>query len=370
MKVMELCLSDGVGGLELYALRTARELAARGADCIAVVGESGMLSERMPESGVRTLRVRRSRAFMPLLVANRLARIIDREAVDVVHMHWGKDLTTAVLAKTLARWPVKLVYTRQMMITRPKHDIYHRFLYRHVDLFLTITDQLLELAREYLPLPSASIRRLYYGVDAPPTDASADRVALRTSLGVRNPQQFVVGLVGRIEEGKGQHVLIDALGELKAEGVSACAVIVGPKMTEAWFERLVQQSRDLGLADEVVFYGAHPNPTQIMPAFDVVVLTTKKETFGLVLIEAMRSGVAVIGTDAGGVPEIIDHDRTGLLVTPGSAHDLAEKLRALYEDEGYRKRLAQAGKEKADRLFSTESHYAQLFAYLNELVTT
>ena len=131
-------------------------------------------------------------------------------------------------------------------------------------------------------------------------------------------------------------------------------------MNAAYFERLQQQVNQLNLGDNVIFYGSHSHPTEIMPAFDAVVLATKQETFGLVLIEAMRSGVAVVGTNAGGVPEIIDHEQTGLLVQPENAQDLTEKLQFLYEQPQQRQRMALAGKEKADRLFSTETHYEQL----------
>jgi glycosyltransferase involved in cell wall biosynthesis len=138
-------------------------------------------------------------------------------------------------------------------------------------------------------------------------------------------------------------------------------------MDQNYFENIQATVRDRGLKDAVTFYGSHDNPSEIMSAFDVVVLATKKETFGLVLIEAMRSGVAVIGTNAGGVREIIEHGQTGLLVKPQDATDLAEKLRRLYQDDGERRRLADNGKNKADRLFTIEAHYTQLERYFVEL---
>ena len=97
-----------------------------------------------------------------------------------------------------------------------------------------------------------------------------------------------------------------------------------------------------------------------MPAFDVVVLATEMETFGLVLIEAMRSGVAVVGSNAGGVPEIIEDGVSGLLFEPGNAADLAAKLRRYCMDRDLRRRLAAAGKARADSLFALERHYQDL----------
>lgn len=367
MKVLELCLSDGVGGLELYAVRCADQLRTRGVDCIAVGSPGTMFSQRMQEQQTKTIPLVSRFDVLPWFAARKLAKIIDNEAVDIIHMHWGHDLNLAVLAKKAARRPVKLVYTRQMAITRNKHDWYHRFLYTHVDLYLTITDELAAAAKQFLPMPKSSIQRLYYGVDRPAPMDLDRREEVRKSLGIKTNNDFAIGLVGRIEQGKGQHLLIDAVSRLHEEGLPVHATIIGPVMDEEYFISVQNSVRDGGLQEVVTFYGSLHNPIEIMGAFDVVVLATKKETFGLVLIEAMRSGVAVIGTDAGGVPEIIEHDQTGLLVKPQDANDLADKLRKLYQDSNHRRHLAENGRQKADRLFTTETHYEQLVRYFEDL---
>lgn len=97
-----------------------------------------------------------------------------------------------------------------------------------------------------------------------------------------------------------------------------------------------------------------------MPCFDAVVLATKCETFGLVLPEAMRAGVAVIGSNCGGVPEIIKHEETGLLFEPESAADLTKQLSKLTSDKVFCSKLAHAGKEDADERFSEEQHFKVL----------
>ena len=363
MKVLELCLSTGVGGLELYAVRTATQLKARGIDCIAVTGRDTMTAQRMRQNNVQTFEFGKANRHLPWFAAQRLARLIDEQQVSIVHMHWAKDLNLAVLAKNMAKRPIKLVYTRQMMITRPKHDIFHRMLYQYVDLFLTITQQLCELAQQYLPMPNDAIKTLYYGVEAPPLLNQQEKQALRQSLQIPR-DSFAIGMVGRIEEGKGQHLLVTAVHELVEQGNPVHATIIGPAMNPGYETKLKKQVNDWELTDAIHFYGSHPNPVGIMAAFDVVVLATKQETFGLVLIEAMRNGVAVIGTRAGGVPEIIDEGITGLMFAPENSQELTEKLSVLINDKNLCQKLAQAGKEKADRLFDQDQHYQQLVGYM------
>lgn len=97
-----------------------------------------------------------------------------------------------------------------------------------------------------------------------------------------------------------------------------------------------------------------------MSCFDVVILASKCETFGLVLPEAMRAGVVVIGSNCGGVPEIIRHGETGLLFESENAEDLTNQLRKLIDDHQLCIKLASAGKAEADERFSEEKHFQRL----------
>ena len=367
MNVLELCLSTGVGGLEHYAIRTAKQLTTHGISCVAVVANNTMTARAMSEAGITTISLHRLSKIFPIFAAKQLAQIIDKHAIDVMHLHWSNDFNLAVLAKRFATRPVKLVYTRQMMITRHKHDIYHRFLYRHVDLLLTITEELRQLALRYLPMPANRVQTLYYGVEEPPQLNAAQRTALRESLGI--PQNsFAIGMVGRIEPGKGQYLLIEAVQALLKANYLVHTTLIGPAMNDAYLQSLKKTVEDIGLQQEINFYGSHKNPVEIMSAFDVVVLATKQETFGLVLIEAMRNGVAVIGTNAGGVPEIIDDGKTGLLFEPEDAEGLERCLIRLMQDVQLCESLARAGKQKADVQFSQELHYDRLVKLVQGLV--
>ena len=97
-----------------------------------------------------------------------------------------------------------------------------------------------------------------------------------------------------------------------------------------------------------------------MACFDAVILATKCETFGLVLPEAMRAGVTVIGSNCGGVPEIITHEETGLLFETENVDDLVIQLSKIVNDKEYCEKLAKAGKKDADERFSEEKHFKKL----------
>lgn len=368
MNILELCLSPDLGGLELYMERSALALATSNR-VLPVVDGAGRLRPRLEKAGLAPHCLARRCKALPLLAARQLAALIDREAVDLVHIHWGKDLPLAALAKRLSRRSPRLVYTRQMQITRPKRDPYHEFLYRQVDRIITITEELAGDMRRFLnPAYAGRVTTLYYGVKAPAVALDeVGRQALRRELGVPEGA-FLVGLIGRIKHFKGQHLLVEAVGRARAQGQPMAALIVGRTMETDYLEGLKARCREQGIGEWVVFKNFVDNPQALMQACDCVLLASVEETFGLVLVEAMRAGVAVVGSDRGGVPEIIDHGQTGLLFRSGDAGSLYEQLDSLRADPALRARLAAAGREKADCLFNEQSHYQRLRELFEEVV--
>ncbi|HEB82684.1 MAG TPA: glycosyltransferase family 1 protein [Gammaproteobacteria bacterium] len=359
MKILTLCMSKDLGGLELYALRSALAL-SKDHEVVFVTAKGGRLDNKLHELKLQTFYLNPAFRPLPLLSAYRLARIIDREKIDIVHMHWGKDLALASLAKRLSRRKPKLVYTRQMMITREKKDIYHRFLYAQLDLMLTITRQLEELCKRYLPGEHIRIQTLYYGVNPPDRFLDQNEVQqLRQEKGFA-ADDFVVGLFGRLEEGKGQYLLISALAEARARNKRLKALIVGHEMLPGYRQQLKDMAETAQIDGQIVFNDFVDNPQQLMQICDCICLTTYEETFGLVLPEAMRAGVAVVGSNRGGVPEIIDHGKTGLLFESRDADDLCRQLCLLHDQPALKAELATAGRQKADAQFDSAQHFAQL----------
>ncbi len=364
MKLLELCLSQGFGGLELYAEKVIRHYHGTDKSCIPVVSRKSLLDNRLTQANIPHVYSKVLNQYFPIFAAWRLAWLCNREKVTTIHIHWRKDFPLAVFTKMLCHHPVRLVYTRQMALTRIKNDWYHQFLYRHVDCYLTITKNLENEAKRYLPLTPNKIHVLYYGV---PEKNQPDKATCMNYLAEHQLQQeeFKVGLFGRIEYGKGQHLLVEAISTLVSEGKHIQGAIIGHVMDQAYFQDLQASVVNAGIGKNIRFCGFHPEPTKIMGCFDVVVLASYAETFGLVLPEAMRAGTAVVGTNSGGVPEIIQDGFTGLLFKPGSAAELAICLRKLMDDTELHKKISQQGKVYADEKFSEETHFTLLNDYLS-----
>lgn len=360
LTVMELCLAPGLGGLELYALRSAIALSQTYQVC-AVLNPKGRLFQRFMEEGFVPVPQPRMSKHFPALAARGLARQIDEYAVDVIHVHWTKDLPLAVLAKGFSRRKPCLLHTRHMQITRPKHDLYHQWVYARVDHIIAITRDLEQRLKSFLgDSHSRKVSLLYHGAPEPALRlGGADIAYHRQRLGVP-PRGFVVGIFGRIKHAKGQHLLLEALEQLSETNPDIHAILVGFSMEPDYMEELHRRAECAPLRGRIHFVDFSEEPQTLMQVCDAVALTSYEETFGMVLIEAMRAGVPVLGSDRGGVPEIITHQKTGLLFKSGDAKSLALQLTRLIEEPELRNTLAHNAERVAAQRFSWERHIDEL----------
>jgi len=146
----------------------------------------------------------------------------------------------------------------------------------------------------------------------------------------------LIGFVGLIyEEGKGLRYLMKAFSKVTQELPNSKLVVVGDGPGKRWLVSLVNS---LGLEENVIFTGFQQNPIQYMKGFDLMVLPSLYEAFPAVILEALYVGTPVIGSKAGGIPEVLKYDE--LLFEPGNADELSSKiLNLLKNDEAYGKAL-------------------------------
>jgi glycosyltransferase involved in cell wall biosynthesis len=350
-----LCLSPGKGGLELYAQHSTEIIKELGYQCVTVCNPNSTVFMNSGSSNNKLITLKTNFHLVPFFAAFKLAQIIDSNNIDIINIHWSRDFNIAVFAKIFSSRSVKLIYTRHMAITRYKDDFYHNFLYRHVDCFVVITKQLMKEAKNFLPLADSKIKLLYHGVKSLDTDSTAINCD-QFNVTSTESKYLHVAIFSRIEQGKGQHLLVEAVRALKLKNKEIHVTIIGHVMDNEYNDKLKKSIYDYKLDKQFHFFQFIDQASLYMQCFDVIALTTSAETFGLVLIEAMQSGVAVIGSNAGGVPEIINDNVSGLLFESGNTHALADKIELLYDDSEFRNRLALNGVKTVSEMFSEQQH--------------
>lgn len=181
----------------------------------------------------------------------------------------------------------------------------------------------------------------------------------------------VVGLVGRLQPWKGQDRLLEAQALLRERGHEMHTVIVGGDaygLSSEYAGSLPGLVSRLGLTDAVTMTGQVPDAGPYIEQMDVLVNASDPEPFGIVLLEGMARGVAVVAVDSGGPGEFIDDGQTGVLARSGEPSALADALEPLLVSPTLRQTIGQAGRERFMRDFTDVAMCRRFFDQLEHLV--
>ncbi|WP_249260700.1 glycosyltransferase family 4 protein [Halomonas caseinilytica] len=364
-KVMQICLSDGWGGLEMYPARIIPELARQGWEAHGLALEGSRVASSLAAAGVHPLTfVSREQALWRV---RRILTYLRAHGIEVLHCHKSSDLRLGALLVSLQP-RLRLFFTDHMGVTRPKRDPFHRWSYGKVSRLFSISEATRRRNLKAFPLPAERIRRLYLGIDpAPYADdlGASEKAALRAELGI--PEGAVaIGLPGRITRGKGQALWVEALGRLAERGPGQAwqgVLIGGLAADEGSDEAVVAELRErvveLGLASRVSFVGFRSDLPSCLKALDIVCVPSRNEAFGLTVIEAMAAARPVVGSSSGAIPELIN-EQTGRLADPDVPEAWVTALVELLEDVQLRERLGATGRQRVQEAFTLAGHVAAL----------
>jgi glycosyltransferase involved in cell wall biosynthesis len=192
----------------------------------------------------------------------------------------------------------------------------------------------------------------------PPFDASklsaADKEPLEGEF--KKNGNLVIGTIGRLSEEKRHVDLIKAFEKVSSVLPETKLLIVGDGYLRGYLEKIVEES---DLREKVAFLGFQENVFKYLRKMDLFVLPSRTEGFGIALVEAMATGIPVIATSVGGIPEIVDNKINGLLVPPGQPSDLAEAIVKLLSHSALAKKMADNGRHKALTNFHPKRFIAQ-----------
>lgn len=277
----------------------------------------------------------------PLLVL-RLVRLLRRERPDIVHSHsWG-TLCEGYVAARVAGVGLFIHGEHGTMELRPRNVRVQRWVWSRADQILSVSSTLADRMAEEIGIPRERVRVILNGADLARFRHYGRSVA-RGQLQI-DDNCFVVGTVGRLVPVKDHAALLEALGLLVIRGVRCQALIVGDGPLGP---ALRAHAERLGLGAVVRFLGSRSDVERVFQAIDLFVLTSSSEGLPNTVLEAMASGLPVVSTDVGGVAELVEQGKTGILVPSGEPVAIADAIAALADDPCLRVRMGQAGRQRA-----------------------
>ena len=209
-------------------------------------------------------------------------------------------------------------------------------------------------------IPAARVMTVYSGLDLKGITVEASPIQIRSKFGI--PKDVpLLGTLASIFTRKGHAVMLKSLPRILSSFPDTHYFIIGTG--DADYEAVLRsQVKDLGLENRVHFVGFQESVFGFLAAFNVYVHPVLMEGFGLAVLEAMAMGRPVVATATGGLPEVVRHGETGLLVPPGDEIALAEAIVALLRDPERADSMGQAGRARVGALFSEEVMMQQLRA--------
>lgn len=339
MNIICVLHSHECGGAEKHALQLM-QAAQRAGHAVVYAGPAdSWLAEQAIRSGIDNLNLGLHGLF-DLVSLGKLALFAKRWRADILHGHLTRGAFYAGMAGKLTG--IAAISTAHSTNTHKHFHLSHKII------------AVSEAARNHLlakNYPSEQVVTIHNGIpDEYDLSPEASTLA-RHALGIK-PDELALCMVARFIYDKGHDILFDALSRLP--NMPFRLFLIG-KSDGAWYNDMIQQVHSLALDDKVVFLGHREDVAGLLPAMDIYLTPSRREAMPLSILEACATGLPVIASRVGGIPEAITHGENGLLFTTENVTELTAALKLLLEDAKLRQRLGQQARQTYLQRFSLAS---------------
>ncbi len=340
-------------------MEIARNLASRGHEVEIAAAPGSPFAAAGRVAGL-PVHERRFHSYLSPLSAWRLARLMKSRNIDVVHYRLSRNIWAMAPAARIAGLKGRVVHTLGMNPGGRLDNPVHRWLRNTLGAFVAPTPETARKAARVWGMRDDEVTIIPNFVVPTPFEArnlEQDAAALRASWRIPAESQLV-GTVARLEPAKGIDTFVrSAITMLREDPVHDLRFVAGGPVTKewkSWADDLKESVASAGLADRIIFPGQQENIPAFMKTLDLFVLPSRKETFGIVLLEAMISGKAVVACHGPGPDYILDGGRVGLLIEPDDQAGLSQAILSLLGNLDHREQLADAGHARVKATFTDE----------------
>lgn len=344
MKILILNSARKFIGEAAHCLALAEQLRLRGHHATLAVRRGFELEAKARQHNVPFVSLTFNSGFHPLADGRDLMAIrtfLRKESPDVLHCHRGKDHWLAAAASIGRSRRPALVRTRHVVVPMACHPFNRWLLTGPTDAVIAVSGAAAASLGPLRSLLEGRLTTILSAVDQERFHPRHRSLQMRRELGA-GPETLLVGLIARIQRIKGQAIFLQAAAKV-AGRIPDLRFLIAGRGNDEQFARLRAQAEQLGIADRVEFRGWVDDIAATIASLDVgIVASLGSEGSSRITYECMASQVPVVATTVGGIPEIVRHGETGLLVPPADAEALAAAMDRLLTGAEERERLARA----------------------------
>jgi len=377
--ILYLNPTSKMSGAEFSLLALLEKIDQRRFHPILLLPEEGPFSKKARRGGIETLilpsLIRFEEGYhvdkLPKIVRSifQIRKIIKSRGIRLVHSNTPRTAYLGGTAARLSSVPA-LTHVRDIRFSPFSRPAKAKLLGYLSDVIVTVSCATKDSIIEVTPSLKPKIKIVYNGVNIERLDG-LPRKNIRQELGIEDDVP-VIGSVGLLHPVKGHDVLIRAASLLKRSFPSLRVLIVG----EEWFSRdesyrkkLERLAKDQNLENRIILTGFREDVFDLMRAMDVLVHpAVYPDPLPRTLLEGCALRKAIVATNVGGVPEIVDHDLSGLLIEPSDPEIMASAIGSLLRDKKKAASLASEARRKAERFFSIEQHVESIVAIYEGLL--
>jgi glycosyltransferase involved in cell wall biosynthesis len=353
-----------IGGAEEMVFTLMRRLPKRFEPIVCCLTSAGAMGEEMQRAGIRVdvlgLNPGLRRPHDVLRIRNYLART----KAHIVHTFLLTASLYGRFAAILAGVPIVIgtevnVYAQK----RRSHAFAERLLLRGTDCVVASAESVRDFYIRQVHADPARVKVIYNAVDWSALQTTTNRADMRRELGIAESAP-VITIIARLTEQKAHRVLFDAMAATPSLANAHLLVVGDGELREELFRRVDA----LQLGGRVHFAGARRDLGNVLAASDVFVMPSLWEGLPLSLVLAMGAGLPVVASRVAGIPEVVQHDVTGLLVDAGDAPQLGTALASLADDAELRARLGRAARDFVRPRFGADNYIASVTALYDSLL--
>jgi len=336
INIMQLVPSLRVGGAENQVVTLANSLDKTKFNVILCILQKGGPLLRQVSKDVSVIEIKYRQRYFPFALM-KLIWILKKYKVHILHCHlyfsgfWGR------IAGLIARVPVMITTEHGKTLWKKKHHIwFERWIDKFTAMRIAVSEDIKKIRIEREKLSPQKIVVIPNAIDINKFKKTKKEIQLKKREFNLDTNTFIIGTVGRLVEAKDLFTLLDAVAILKQNMDNFKVLIVGDGVLR---HALQNYAHKLHIMDKIIFTGSREDIPDLLAMFDVFVLSSIREGIPVALLEAMASKKAIIATKVGGIPEVLEDNKSGILIPPRHPDILVEKIMYLFNNLNERERL-------------------------------
>lgn len=332
------CVSNSWGGLEMNQLRNAVWMKERGHEVLIIGLPGSRIVKEASKLNIAVAFVNQHKKYYDFKNAVGLKKIITKNSISHLILRDPKDISLGVTTKRLLRNKLFMAYFMEMQLGVKKSDFIHTWRFKGLDLWSCPLQFLANQVKDLTNFSSSKTKVIPSAMDLSKFQDLPNARSAREVLELPN-DKILLGLIGRLDPFKGHTLLMDAYAKLSSELRNKISlVLLGEKMNpdiDNFYDRLTERIKEETFSSSVHILPFRKDVETFYAAMDAFVMASKAETFGMVTIESMAAGTPVIGSNAGGTPELLDDGKRGILFETMNADSLADAIKHFVDEYDY-----------------------------------